>query len=129
MILLALVDHRYRFRYINVGVPGHCHDWHVFVVLHLSKAMDGPLFETPLSTTGSTAVPPVILCDQASPLAPNVKLYGNRGAISEAEKCFNYHSSAARRIAENTFGKLKTRFQFTAKRMECHVNATELPTT
>ncbi|KAL3189882.1 hypothetical protein MRX96_020895 [Rhipicephalus microplus] len=30
IILLALVDHRYRFRYINVGAPGRCHDSHVF---------------------------------------------------------------------------------------------------
>ncbi|KAL3244286.1 hypothetical protein MRX96_018908 [Rhipicephalus microplus] len=26
MILLALVDHRYRFRCTNVGSPGRCHD-------------------------------------------------------------------------------------------------------
>ncbi|KAG0437185.1 hypothetical protein HPB47_017563 [Ixodes persulcatus] len=30
IILLALVDHRYRFRYVNVGAPGRCHDAHVF---------------------------------------------------------------------------------------------------
>ncbi|KAH8033198.1 hypothetical protein HPB51_008193 [Rhipicephalus microplus] len=29
VILLALVDHKYRFRYINVGSPGRCHDAHV----------------------------------------------------------------------------------------------------
>ncbi|KAL1475368.1 hypothetical protein MTO96_037332 [Rhipicephalus appendiculatus] len=26
MILLAVVDHRYCFRYVNVGAPGRCHD-------------------------------------------------------------------------------------------------------
>ncbi|KAL3203058.1 hypothetical protein MRX96_053294 [Rhipicephalus microplus] len=30
MILLALVDHRYRFRYTNVGSPGRCHDSFVY---------------------------------------------------------------------------------------------------
>ncbi|KAL1483809.1 hypothetical protein MTO96_050185 [Rhipicephalus appendiculatus] len=127
MILLALVDHRYRFRYINVGAPGRCHDSHVFGVSQLSKATEGPLFKASLATIGSTAVPPLILCDQAFPLIPNLmKPFGQRGALSEAEKCFNYHLSAARRIVENAFGRLKARFRFTAKRMESRVENARL---
>ncbi|KAG0432602.1 hypothetical protein HPB47_020700 [Ixodes persulcatus] len=30
VILLALVDHRYLFRYISVGSPGKCHDVNVY---------------------------------------------------------------------------------------------------
>ncbi|KAG0430254.1 hypothetical protein HPB47_022855 [Ixodes persulcatus] len=30
VILLALVDHRYRFRYVNVGFPGKFHDANVY---------------------------------------------------------------------------------------------------
>ncbi|KAH7955329.1 hypothetical protein HPB52_000289 [Rhipicephalus sanguineus] len=30
VILLALADHRYRFRYTNVGSPGRCHDSFVY---------------------------------------------------------------------------------------------------
>ncbi|KAG0423657.1 hypothetical protein HPB47_000581 [Ixodes persulcatus] len=37
IILLALVDHRYRFRYVNVGAPGRCHDAHVFRRSELAK--------------------------------------------------------------------------------------------
>ncbi|XP_049271370.1 uncharacterized protein LOC125758348 [Rhipicephalus sanguineus] len=123
MILLALVDHRYRFRYINVGAPGRCHDSHVFGVLQLSKAIEGPLFKAPLARIGGATVPPLILGDQAFPLPPNLmKPFGHRGSLSEDEKCFNYHLSAARRIVESVYGRLKARFRFTAKTMECHVD-------
>ncbi|KAH7940648.1 hypothetical protein HPB49_002747 [Dermacentor silvarum] len=30
VILLTVDDHRYRFRYINVGAPGWCHDAYVY---------------------------------------------------------------------------------------------------
>ncbi|KAL3194663.1 hypothetical protein MRX96_046009 [Rhipicephalus microplus] len=45
IILLALVDHRYRFRYINVGAPGRCHDSHVFGYSRISNAIKGPLLK------------------------------------------------------------------------------------
>lgn len=86
--MLALMDHKYRFRYVNVGAPGRCHDdAYVFGLSKLSKIVDSPLFESPLATIGSIAVPPIILCDQASPLARNLmKPFRHSGAINEAEK-------------------------------------------
>ncbi|XP_037574556.1 uncharacterized protein LOC119456810 [Dermacentor silvarum] len=73
IILLALVDHKYRFRYDNVGAPGRCHDAHVFRLSKLSKMIDSSLFETPHATIGSSiSAPPIILCDQAFPLAQNM---------------------------------------------------------
>ncbi|XP_049528892.1 uncharacterized protein LOC125947697 [Dermacentor silvarum] len=127
IVLLALVDHKYRFRYVNVGAPGRSHDAHMFGLSKLSKIIDSPLFETPLATIGSIAVPPIILCDQAFPLARNLmKPFGHRGAMNDAEKKFNYHLCAARRVVENAFGRLKARFRFTAKRMECRVDNVRL---
>ncbi|EEC18591.1 hypothetical protein IscW_ISCW014553, partial [Ixodes scapularis] len=42
IILMALVDHRYRFRYVNVGKPGRCHNAHVFGRSALAKSLEGP---------------------------------------------------------------------------------------
>ncbi|XP_070386644.1 uncharacterized protein [Dermacentor albipictus] len=127
IILLALVDHKYRFRYCNVGAPGRCHDAHVFGVSRLSKIVNSPLFKAPVAAVGTTAVPPIILCDQAFPLTPNLmKPFGHRTVISEAERNFNCHLSGARRIVENAFGRLKARFRFIAKRMECSVGNARL---
>ncbi|KAG0411109.1 hypothetical protein HPB47_011750 [Ixodes persulcatus] len=41
IILLALVNHRYKFRYVNVGAPGWCHDAQVFRKSALAKSLRG----------------------------------------------------------------------------------------
>lgn len=122
MILLALVDHRYRFRFVNVGSPGRCHDAYVYQRSQLATAVEGPLFRAPLAVISGTAVPPLILCDQAFPLTPNlVKPFPHRGQLSEEQKTYNYHLSRSRRIVENAFGRMKARFRFVLKRMECDI--------
>ncbi|KAH6933859.1 hypothetical protein HPB50_018614 [Hyalomma asiaticum] len=67
IILLALVDHRYRFRYIRVGSPGRCHDAGVYAASGLRKVVEGAHFESPMID-----VAPIILCDQAFPLSENL---------------------------------------------------------
>ncbi|XP_064469560.1 uncharacterized protein LOC135384279 [Ornithodoros turicata] len=127
IILLALVDHRYRFRYINVGSPGRCHDSYVYHRSKLAEAVQGPLFRSPLATINGTAVPPLILCDQAFPLTPNlIKPFSHRGQLDDSQRTFNYHLSRSRRIVENAFGRLKARFRYTMKRMECDVDHARL---
>ncbi|XP_075734032.1 uncharacterized protein LOC119165503 [Rhipicephalus microplus] len=122
IILLALVDHKYRFRFINVGAPGRCHDSHVYQMSSLSGMVKGPLFKAPVATIGGVAVPPLVLCDQAFPLTPNlIKPFGHNTPLSAEQKNFNYHISRVRRVVENAFGRLKARFRFTSKRMECDI--------
>ncbi|XP_064471832.1 uncharacterized protein LOC135386041 [Ornithodoros turicata] len=119
VILLALVDHRYRFRYINVGSPGRCHDAHVYGRSKLCELVNSAHFQTPVSVIEDVPVSPIILCDQAFPLSPSLmKPYAN--AVSETpEALFNYNLSKTRRIVENAFGRLKARFRFIMKRLEC----------
>ncbi|XP_070390818.1 uncharacterized protein [Dermacentor albipictus] len=127
IILLALVDHKYRFRYINVGSPGRCHDAYVYHRSRLADAVKGPLFRRPLATISGTAVPPLILCDQAFPLTVNlIKPFSHRAQLSEEQRLFNYNLSKARRIVENAFGRLKARFRFILKRMECNIDNARL---
>lgn len=40
MVLLAPVDHRYRFRYTNVGLPGWSHDADVYGRSSLSRLVE-----------------------------------------------------------------------------------------
>lgn len=122
MILLALVDHKYRFRYVNVGSPGRCHDAHVFHQSSLAQVVAGPTFREPTAVIGGTAVPPLILCDQAFPLGPNLMKPFPGSNHSQEQGNFNYHLSRSRRIVENAFGRLKARFRFVMKRMECHIS-------
>ncbi|KAL1443234.1 hypothetical protein MTO96_046058 [Rhipicephalus appendiculatus] len=48
IVLPALVDHRYRFLYANVGSPGRCHDAFVYVRSCLAQCIEGPLFQVPV---------------------------------------------------------------------------------
>ncbi|XP_065292087.2 uncharacterized protein [Dermacentor albipictus] len=126
IILLALVDHKYRFRYINVG-SGCCHDAYVYHRSRLADAVKGPLFRRPLATISGTAVPPLILGDQAFPLTVNlIKPFSHRAQSSEEQRLFFYNLSEARRIVENAFGRLKARFRFILKRMECNIDNARL---
>ncbi|XP_049523939.1 uncharacterized protein LOC125945726 [Dermacentor silvarum] len=87
IILLALVDHKYRFRYINVGSPGRCHDAYVYHRSRLADAVQGPLFRRPLVTISGTAVPPLIPCDQAFPLTVNlIKPFSHRAQLSDEQR-------------------------------------------
>ncbi|KAL3260850.1 hypothetical protein MRX96_046219 [Rhipicephalus microplus] len=122
IILLALVDHKYRFRFINVGAPGRCHNSHVYQMSSLSGMVQGPLLKAPVVTIGGVAVPPLVLCDQAFPLTPNlIKPFGHNTPLSAEQKNFNYHISRVIPVVENAFGRLKARFHFTSKRMECDI--------
>ncbi|KAH6936453.1 hypothetical protein HPB50_017562 [Hyalomma asiaticum] len=72
IVLLALVDHKYLFRYVNVGSPGRCHDAYMYRQSALAEMVSGPLFQAPAVVMNGVAVPPLILCDQAFPLTPNL---------------------------------------------------------
>ncbi|CAN7978825.1 unnamed protein product, partial [Ixodes persulcatus] len=121
IILLALVDHRYRFRYVNVGTPGRCHDAHVYRRSALAAVLQGPTLQMPMVTVNGTTVPPLILCDQAFPLTSNMlKPYPRKDVKKDSpQEGFNRQLSSARRVVENAFGRVKARFRFIMKRMEC----------
>ncbi|XP_064475764.1 uncharacterized protein LOC135389661 [Ornithodoros turicata] len=123
IVLLALVDHRYRFLYINVGSPGRCHDVYVYQRSSLAQCVEGPLFQAPVATMNGVAVPPLILCDQAFPLTSHlVKPFRHRARLDDDMRRFNYHLSKAGRIVENAFGRMKARFRYTMKRLECDLD-------
>ncbi|XP_064465442.1 uncharacterized protein LOC135376958 [Ornithodoros turicata] len=121
IILLALVDHLYRFRYINLGSPGRCHDAHVYGRSRLCALVDGEYFRSHVTTIEETPVAPVILCDQAFPLTTNLLKPFPNPPKETPQAVFNYNLSRTRRVVENAFGRLKARFRFVMKRMECRL--------
>ncbi|XP_077531229.1 uncharacterized protein LOC144143334 [Haemaphysalis longicornis] len=121
MILLALVDHRYRFRYVNVGSPGGCHDAGVYGASNLCRTVGSEDFSSPVALMGGTEVPPIILCDEAFPLGAHLQKPYAHAASDSKEATYNYNLSKTKRIVENAFGRLKARFRFIMKRMECRL--------
>lgn len=102
---MALVDDNYCFSYIDIGCNGRISDGGVFRNCNLSDALENGLLPENH----------VIVADAAFPLKPYLmKPYGGQN-LTQREKIFNYRLSRARRIVENAFGILVSRFQIFAK--------------
>ena len=114
IVLMAVVDSNYRFRYVNVGAQGRISDAGVFSECNLTQALNkGKLnLPKPASLTGSEVVTPfVFIADEAFPLGQNLmKPFARRG-LALNERIFNYRLSRARRVVENAFGILSGRFR------------------
>lgn len=122
VILLALVDHNYKFLFTNVGSPGRNHDSAVYRGSVLPRALETELLSEPAKLIEGERVGAVILCDQAFPLTSHLmKPYPHRNTSDETVRQFNYTLSKARRVVENAFGRLKARFRV-LKSLECEIS-------
>ncbi|KAH6935631.1 hypothetical protein HPB50_007094 [Hyalomma asiaticum] len=70
VILLGVVDHHYKFMYMNVGSPGRIHDATVFERSRLPAVMSGDLFKMQCQVI--EGVGPVVVASQAFPLQPHL---------------------------------------------------------
>lgn len=83
-------------------------------------------FGLPVAVIEGVEVQPIILCDQAFPLSTNLLKPFPNALPRTRETSFNYNLSRRRRIVENAFGRLKERFRFVMKRMECTLTNAKL---
>ncbi|CAN7991991.1 unnamed protein product [Ixodes hexagonus] len=121
-ILLAVVDHTYKFLYTNVGSPGRNHDAAVFRRSRLPAVLASDVFKAETKIFGGVSVGPVLLADQAFPLQCNLmKPFPHPGPAASPSQAFNYRLSSARRVVENAFGRLKARFRILHKGVECDI--------
>lgn len=105
IVLMAVADDDYCFQYIDIGCNGRVSDGGVFRNCNLSNALE------------NNALPDnhLLVGDAAFPLKKYLlKPYGGQ-QLSEKEKIFNYRLSRVRRIVENCFGILVSRFRIFEK--------------
>lgn len=96
-VLLALVDHRYKFRYISVGSPGRNNDAHIYGESRIEHILCSNKAQASTVING-VAVPPLVLCDQAFPLKEMVMKPFPNGNLAGEPAQFNYCLSRARRV-------------------------------
>ncbi|KAJ8911775.1 hypothetical protein NQ315_008828 [Exocentrus adspersus] len=98
-----MVDADYRFIYVDVGCNGRSNDSTIFRNSSLNIALEN----------NSLAFPDngVLVGDDAFPLKTNLLKPYSRNNMTLKEKLFNYKLSSARRIVENAFGILVSRFR------------------
>lgn len=114
IVLLALVDAKYNFIYIDVGVNGRVSDGGVFRNSSLAKAVAINSIGIPENKALPGRIKPVpfvILADAAFPLSEHIlKPYPFKNMTFE-QRIFNYRLSRGRRVVENAFGHLANRFR------------------
>ncbi|XP_023310997.1 putative nuclease HARBI1 [Anoplophora glabripennis] len=103
IILLALVDHDYCFTYIDVGAKGRASDGGVWQHCSLRHAIETRDLNIPLNG--------IIVGDDAIPLKTFLLKPYSKRQLTREEKIFHYRLSRARRISENAFGILVSKFR------------------
>lgn len=116
IILMALVNWDYSFTYIDVGCNGCVSDGGVFQNCSLyDKLEEGSLF----NSAGC------IIGDDAFPLKPYLMEPYKLSPLTTEQRIFNYRLSRARRVSENAFGILVSRFRILSRKIDCQLQTTD----
>jgi len=121
VVLLAVVDANYCFSVIDVGGYGKQSDGGTFATSVFGaqlKAGTLPIPPVKAPDGYNVELPHVFVADAAFPLMTNLlRPYPGR-LLSPSKQQFNYRLSRARRVAENAFGILASRFRVYRRFME-----------
>lgn len=115
VVLMAVVDHDYCFRYVNIGANGRNSDAGIFKNSRLRNNLESNLLPKGGFFVG----------DDAFPLKTYLLKPYSGSNLTEKQKIFNYRVSRARRIVENAFGILASRFRIFHKPIPTDVSTTE----
>lgn len=114
IVLMAVCDANYCFTLLDVGDAGRQSDGGVFMNSAFGRAMEAGDISLPNADYVSgitTPIPYFLVGDAAFPLKTYLlRPYPGR-YLSEDKRIFNYRLSRARRIIENAFGIMSTKFR------------------
>ena len=113
IVLLAIANAQYRFIIVDIGKNGQLNDAGIFGDSEFLKALEGNRLDLPglaQLPDSSDIVPHVFIGDNAFPLRNDLMTPFPGSGLSDEKKILNYHLSRARRILENTFGILASKW-------------------
>lgn len=118
LVLMAVVDARYRFIAYDLGAEGSASDSGIWNRCSLKTGVDNNTIHLPPpkpleAGNDATKVPHVFVGDDAFALSPNMmKPFRHSDPNrSDEQRIFSYRLSRARRVVENAFGILANRFR------------------
>ena len=122
IVIMAIVDAKYRFVWASSGYPGNSHDAIIFQSTHLYNEILNQNFLPCFSKKeNDTTIYPMLLGDSAFPFLPwLMKPYTNT-VLRKDQRYFNYRLSRARMVVEGAFGQLKGRWRILLRKNECHI--------
>lgn len=120
---MAVADANYKLTYVDIGAHGSEGDAGVFATCKFGKAILQDTLQFPEdSSIASNKLPFYFVADDAFPLNKRImKPYVPRKPkqLTDAERIFNYRLSRARRVVENAFGILCSKFLCLRRTMLC----------
>lgn len=125
VILLAVCGAKYRFTKVNIGQCGSVGDAGLFNNCDIGKDMKaGKLsIPEPRQIPGAPMpLPYVMVGDEAFPLSENLMRPYPRVSLDTETRIFNYRLSRARRIVENAFGILVSRWRILRQEIQADVD-------
>ena len=119
IVLLALVDHQYRFTHVDIGGFGSNSDGNIFNTSkfgqdYIAGRLNVPPPKAIPGDTLGRVVPHCILGDEAFPLRPDLMRPYPRhknALLPRDQRVFNYRQSRGRRLSECAFGILVARWR------------------
>lgn len=117
IVLLAVCNANYEFTLVDVGEYGRQSDSGVYTSSNLGHAIDNNLLNipTPRAIPGyhsNKMFPFTFVADEAFALKTfMMRPFPRRNVLDSSETIFNYRLSRARRVIENSFGILASRFR------------------
>jgi len=116
IVLMAIVDASYKFVWVSVGAPGSHSDGGIFKESTIyERILNGRLHIPPAEPLegqeGGMRVPYFFVADDAFALAPWMMKPFPVRHMTRRQRIYNYRLSRARRIVENAFGILVTKWR------------------
>lgn len=118
VVLLAICDANYVFRFVDIGAYGRRSDGGIFKDSIMGTKLENKQLHVPeaapISDERETPLPYCIVGDEAFPLTTYL-LRPYPGKITPQKRIFNYRLSRARRVIENSFGILASKWRIFRK--------------
>lgn len=120
IVLMAIVDAKFRFTWASCGYTGNNHDSTIFQATSLYKKIaEKQVIPNIAKNINNIDVPPLILGDGAFPFRSwLMKPYSN-AALTPDQSYFNYRLSRARMVTEGAYGRLKGRWRSLMRKCDC----------
>ena len=128
IILLAICDAKYNFTLVDVGQYGSNNDCGVLAKSLMGQQLEDQSLDIPppasLAGCKYDPLPYFLVGDEAFPLKENM-MRPYPGKLNEPERVYNYRLSRARRVIENAFGLLRTRWRIFSRPIKASVKHVE----
>ena len=119
VVLMGLLDAKYRFIWASAGLPGSTHDSMIFQTTKLYNRIVNENYLPRVSTkVNGHNIPPIILGDSAFPHHSWLQKPYSNANLSEKQAYFNYRLSRGRMVTECAYGQMKGRWRVLYKKCE-----------